>query len=51
MMVGALNDGNGIDLYVAQPLDDLCDAFFALRQFPLAIKSLALKRQHTRCGP
>jgi len=50
VVVGALNDGNGIDLNVTQPLDGLSDAFSALWQFPLAMKSLTLECQPSRGG-
>jgi len=40
MMMGPLDDRYGVDLNVAQLLNNLCDAFFARRQIPSAIKPL-----------
>ena len=41
VMMSALDDDDSVDLYVSQALDGLGSAFFARRQLPLPVESLA----------
>ncbi len=43
VMMSSLDNGDSINLHIAQSLDGLCGAFFPFRQIPTPIKTLTPK--------